>query len=86
MGLPGHQKQGTNIRWVQINGVTHQTAGQEFTIAHGMGRQPVLIIPTLDLSVVNATMPQLTVSRAADVNRLYFTSPSTSAAFTIFVE
>jgi len=86
VGLPGHQKRATNLRWTQINGTTHTTANTEFSVVHGLGRVPVVIFPALDLSAVNGTMPTLTVSRAADAMRMYLTSASTGAAFTVFVE
>ena len=86
VGLPGHQRRSTNLRWVQLEGVTASTPGQEFTMAHGLGRVPSVIFPALDVSGVNRTMPDLTVSRAADANRLYFTSQTAGATFTIFVE
>ncbi len=86
VGLPGHLRRSTNLRWVQLDGVTSSTPGQEFTVAHGLRRIPAVIFPALDVSGVNRTMPDLTVSRAADANRLYFTSTVGNASFTIFVE
>ena len=86
VGLPDNQRRATNLRWTRLDGRTHTTANTEFSIVHGLGRVPVVIFPALNLGTVNATLPQLTVSRAADLNRVYFTSPSTGAAFMVFIE
>lgn len=86
VGLPGHQKRATNLRWTQTNSTTHATADTEFSIVHGLGRTPNVLFPALDLSAVNASMPVLTVTRAADMNRVYLKSPSTSVPFSVFLE
>lgn len=65
---------------------THATPGSEFTIAHGFGRAPYLLIPVLPLDVVNAELVPLTVSRAADERRIYLTSSVASAPLTVYVE
>jgi hypothetical protein len=87
VGLPGHKKRATNLRWVQLNSTTHAVANTEFTVEHGLGRMPsVIFTGVLDLNAVNTSTPTLTVSRAADGNRLYLKSPSTSVPFTFFIE
>lgn len=75
-----------NFQWYWFSGRTSATAGTEFSIAHGMGRIPMVVIPVLPLDQVNAQIVPLQVSRAADVNRIYLTSSSTSAAFAVLVE
>lgn len=75
-----------NFQWYWFTGTTAANAGQEFSIAHGMGRIPMVVIPILPLDQVNAQIVPLQVSRAADVNRIYLTSSSTSAAFAVLVE
>lgn len=67
-------------------GTTHAVANTEFSIVHTLGRIPYLIVPVLPLSVVNAKIPRLTVTKAADANRVYLSSPDTSAAFYIYLE
>jgi hypothetical protein len=61
-------------------GTTAATAGDEFSIRHGLGQVPSYVIPGAPLDAVNASMVPLTVSRAADAQRAYFTSSSTGAA------
>jgi hypothetical protein len=65
---------------------TSSVANREVAIAHGLGRVPRLAIPLLALDTVNATVPQLTVTRAADATFLYLGSPVASAATWIYVE
>jgi len=69
-----------------FQGITAAVANTEFTIAHNFGRAPYLAIPVLPLNVVNATVPDLTVSRAADASRIYFKSPAVSATVYFYVE
>lgn len=75
-----------NFQWYWFSGTTAPTAGTEFSIAHGMGRIPNVVIPVLPLDQVGSQIVPLRVSRAADVNRMYFTSSSTSAAFAVLAE
>ena len=58
----------------------------EFSIQHGLSRVPYLVIPVLPLDQVGARTVPLEVTRAADAQRIYLKSTSTSAAFAIFVE
>ena len=86
VGLPGNQKVAENMAWVQIDGVTHATADTEVALVHGLGSSPRVAFPCLDLGTVGAQMVPLKVTRAADASRIYVSSSSTSAAFTLFVE
>lgn len=63
---------------------THATANTEFSIAHGQGQTPLWARAVLPLDAVNAQQVNLTVTRAADDNRIYFSSPSTGV--TVYVE
>lgn len=65
---------------------TPADANQEFSVAHGLGRVPYVLIPVLSLDSVNQAIVPLQVSRAADASRLYLKSSSTSAAIAIMVE
>ena len=60
----------------------------EFSIQHGMGRVPYLILPVLDVTAVGSRTIPLTVTRAADNSRLYLKTEagSTSAVFQLIVE
>lgn len=63
---------------------TPSTANTEFSVQHGQGQVPLWVRGILPTDAVNAQMVPMTVSRAADEQRLYLKSSSTSA--TVFVE
>jgi hypothetical protein len=75
-----------NFGAVFYSGTTHATPGTEFSIPHGFGRPPYLLIPVLPLDAVNATLVPLTVTRAADSSRIYLSSSVASAPFVVFIE
>lgn len=75
-----------NAQLYRLSGTTHATANAEFSIKHGLDSTPTQIIQILDLSVVNSQAVPLTVSRAADGDRIYLKSSSTNATFTILAE
>lgn len=76
----------TNLGGGFFHGTTPATPGDEFSITHGFGRVPYLAIPILLLDTVGSSVVPLTVSRAADDKRLYFTSTIASAPVSLFVE
>ena len=86
LGAPDEARRSKNFQWYWFSGTTSSVANQEFSISHGLQRTPQVLIPVLPLGEVNAQLVPLQVSRAADANRLYLKSSSTSAAFTILVE
>jgi hypothetical protein len=65
---------------------TPATANEEFSVAHGLGRVPYVLIPVLSLDSINQAIVPLQVSRAADASRFYLKSSSTSAAIAVMVE
>lgn len=69
-----------------FHGTTPSTPGVEFSIAHGFGRVPYLAVPILRLDAVGSSIVPLTVSRAADDKRLYFTSTIADAPISLSVE
>jgi len=75
-----------NFAWYRVDGVTSTSANTEFSVVHGMSGAPAKFIPFLDLSVINATLPELTVSRAPDARRIYLKSPQTGASFMAYLE
>lgn len=75
-----------NFQWYWLMGTTPSVANTEFSIAHGLGKVPSLILPVLPLDQVGGQMVPLQVSRAADANRIYLKSSVTSAAITVLVE
>ena len=86
LGAPDEARRSKNFQWYWFSGTTSSVANTEFSIAHGLGRVPSVILPVLPLASVGAQMVPLQVSRAADVNRIYLKSSSTSAAITVLVE
>lgn len=76
----------TNFGAGFFEGTTPAVANTEFTIAHGFGRVPYLLVPMLPLDVVNAQIVPLKVTRAADDKRVYLSSSVASAAITVLIE
>ena len=81
-----HQTRAENWQAYFLTATTPATANQEFSIAHGLATTPHTLIPVLGLDAVNQSLVPLTVSRAADANRVYFISASTSVVFWVYVE
>lgn len=75
-----------NIGGGFVRGTTSAIANQEFTVAHRFDRVPYLAWPVLPLDQVGSQIPPLTVTRAADDKRLYFSSSETDVPFSLFVE
>ena len=75
-----------NFQAYNLSATTPSTALTEFSIVHGLGVTPYLLIPCLNLANVNEQLVPLTVSRAADATRIYLKSSSTSAAVRFWVE
>ena len=84
-GAVEHQTRATNFQAYWLTGTTSSVANTEFTIAHGMGKTPNVLFAVAPLDSVNAQLVPLQVSRAADVNRIYLKSSSTSAAIAVLV-
>lgn len=66
--------------------VTSAVANREVAVAHSLGRVPRLLIPALPLNTVNATMPILTVTKAADDKFFYVSSATQSASMWVYAE
>lgn len=66
--------------------VTSAVANSEVAVAHGLGRIPRLVIPLLPMDTVNATLPVLTVTKAADATYFYVKSATTSASAWVYCE
>ncbi len=75
-----HQSRAVNHQAYYLSSTTPAVADTEFSIAHGLGRTPYVLLPVLGLDAVNSQIVPLTVSRAADDTRIYLKSSSTSAA------
>lgn len=66
--------------------VTSSVSNNEVAVAHSLGRIPRLMIPLLPLGTVNATLPILTVTKAADAKFFYVKSATVSASCWAYVE
>lgn len=85
----GHVSAGTraeNFQLYAVEGTTHATEDTEFSIAHGLGVAPYLLIPVLPLDEVNAELVPLRVTRAADDRRIYLASSVASAPIRVLIE
>jgi hypothetical protein len=82
----GANTKAENFNWFRVEGTTHATANTEFSVSHGMDHAPSKLVPIIPLDTVNATLPQLTVTRAADARRVYLKSASTGAFFVAYLE
>jgi hypothetical protein len=71
-------------RYVKL--VTSATANAEFSVTHGLGRVPNVWWQVGSPITVNSQSVALTVSRAADAGRVYFTSASTTATTWVYLE
>ena len=81
------QTKTTNFAGRYVKFTTSGTAGVEASAAHGLGRVPNVVFQVLSPRVVNASfVGDLTVGRAADENRVYFTSASTGVVCWLYVE
>lgn len=75
-----------NAQWYAFESTTASVANTEFSILHGMDAAPGRLIPELRLSEVGNQIVPLTVTKAADAQRVYLKSSSTSAVFSGFLE
>lgn len=85
LGAVEHQKRATNLQAYYLLGTTPAVAQTEFSIAHGLGYTPSVLIPVAGLDQVGSQIVPLSVSRAADDKRVYLKSSSTSAAMAVLV-
>lgn len=85
-GAVEHQTRATNFQAYWLTGTTSSNALQEFSIAHGLGRIPMVAFPVLPLDQIGAQAVSVQISRAADGQRIYLKSASTSVAIALLVE
>lgn len=86
LGPPDDQARSENLQAYYYEATTPAVADTEFSILHGLGRAPYLVVPVLPLSVQGAQLVPLTVTRAADATRVYLSSSTTNAPITVLVE
>ena len=82
-----HQTKAVNFQGYYVVSTAAASTG-EFSIVHGLGRTPYLALPVVPLDLVGARAIPLTVTRAADGQRVYLKTEagSTSAVFALYVE
>src|SRR3990167_10707918 len=80
-GPPDHQTKSESFQAYYVRSTTASTSNDEFSILHGMGRIPYAGVPVLDLGSTGERLLGLTVTRAADAQRVYFRSTSVSTPF-----
>lgn len=85
LGDPDHQTRATNLRGFYEVSTTATSTG-EFSFRHGLSVAPTVAIPVLDLGQPGAQLVPLHVTRAADSQRVYLKSGSTSARITLLIE
>lgn len=69
-----------------VTATTPAVANTEFSIAHGLGAVPTVLIPVLNLNSIDSQLVTLAVTKAPDASRVYLSSPSTSATFCGYLE
>lgn len=82
-GAVEHQTRAKNFQAYWLTGTTSSNANEEFSIVHGLSRAPSFVFPALPLDQIGSQMVPLTVSRAADTQRVYLKSSSTSAVIAV---
>lgn len=85
-GPATHQTRASNWQAYYLTSTTPADANVEFSVVHGLGKAPYLLIPVLPLDRVGAATINLQVTRAADANRVYLRSPSTNVPVWILCE
>lgn len=85
-GQVADQTRAGNFRGYYYTATTPAVASQEFSIAHGLGVTPYILVPILPLDVLGAELVPLEVSRVADSQRVYLKSTDTSAIIYVMIE
>ena len=84
-GLRSDRTRAENMQGYRLDATTHATADTEFSVSHGLGVAPTLLIPILPLDTGNQIVP-LVVTRAPDAARVYLRSSSTGAPISLYLE
>ena len=75
-----------NLQVYAVTGRTPATPDTEFSLPHGLGRAPYLLVPVLALDDVNSELVPLRVTRAPDASRVYLASSVGDAPFKVLLE
>lgn len=84
-GRSGHNVRSENFVGGFYESETASVAGTEFSIEHGFGKAPYLLVPVLPLGVGWQLVP-LEVTKAPDAKRIYLKSTVESAPVAMYVE
>jgi hypothetical protein len=86
-GVVEHQMKAENFAGFTLVSTTASDTG-EFTVAHGMGRAPFRLMPSLDLNSSGMELVNVRVSRPADASRIYLKAiaGSTNKVFSLYLE
>lgn len=79
-------KRAGNFKWIRFDAVTSSVANTEITIHHGLGQKPLHCLPFLPLDSSGVQLVRVKVTRPADLQRIYLSSPDTGAALSVLVE
>jgi len=86
LGSVSDGEKARNARLYRFDAVTSTSVNGEFTINHGLGQVPRNLIPFAPLNAIGGQIVRLQVTRPADVNRVYLSSPDTNAAIAVLLE
>ena len=86
VGRPTVGRREGNLQLYAIEGTTASVADTEFSIAHGLNTPPYLAFQVLSLQSEGSRMVRLRVTRVADSQRVYLSSPDTDAPVTLLIE
>lgn len=86
IGLPDNTKKATNFKWIRFDTTTSGVANTEFSIHHGQGSSPLVCWPVLFLDSSGGQVVRLKVTRPADAQRIYLSSPDTNASVSVLAE
>ena len=86
-GPVDHQVKSENFQAYYVLSTTASSTGTEFSIQHGLGRAPYLALPVIPLDSTRFEHVHLRVTRSADAQRVYLSSPdSTGALIALLLE
>jgi hypothetical protein len=86
LGRPEHKQRAENGQQYYFEAITAPVADQEFTIPHGLAAAPYILIPVLALDAPGSELVPLAVTREADAERIYLSSPIANAVIRVMVE
>jgi len=86
IGLPDDTEKAVNFRWTRFDTVTSSVANTEFSVHHGAGSTPLVCWPVLFLDSSGGQIVRLKVTRPADAQRIYLSSPDTGASVSLLAE